>query len=178
MSSINLTGYKLTFDDEFNARSISQTGAGTTWADIRSEWRYDAKQSDASGNSISSSIDYIRAYSSDPNAVAVKQDTVSSPDGHDPGLYGAVVGSSLVTYVCSTTSISTDAHAYDIARLCYGLLDRAPDAGGLQSWITAITTGSISLHDVAQAMLGSAEYASLNGSVSDSTYVQDLYQDV
>ncbi|WP_267360773.1 MULTISPECIES: DUF4214 domain-containing protein [unclassified Methylobacterium] len=361
MSSINLTGYKLTFDDEFNARSISQTGAGTTWADIRSEWRYDANsdigfgtssfvdpssgydpfsvkngaltitaapphttlsgypgswqsglittqgnfsqtygyfeiradfsklpgawdafwllpnkqtpdpnnagghqeldvvehygandagvystihttdpqngipwqvnrqvysemsnpsgyhtygvdweadqikfyvdgqlvgsqatpsdmhsamymlanlatQSDASGNSISSSIDYIRAYSSDPHAVAVKQDTVSSPDGHDPGLYGAVAGSSLATSAGNATS--SEAHAHEIARLYFGLLDRAPDAGGLQSWTTAITSGGMSLHDVAQAMLGSAEYASNNGAVTDSTYVRGLYQDV
>jgi beta-glucanase (GH16 family) len=32
---LELTGYKLTFDDEFNAKSISQNGTGTTWRDIR-----------------------------------------------------------------------------------------------------------------------------------------------
>ena len=31
----DLSGYKPIFDDEFNTRSISQTGAGTTYADIR-----------------------------------------------------------------------------------------------------------------------------------------------
>ena len=36
---LNLTGYKLTFDEEFNTRSISHTGDGTTWADSRDEWR-------------------------------------------------------------------------------------------------------------------------------------------
>ncbi len=40
MSTIDLTGYRLTFDDEFNTRSISLTGAGTTWADRRAEWHY------------------------------------------------------------------------------------------------------------------------------------------
>jgi hypothetical protein len=39
-------------------------------------------------------IDYIRVFSNDPNAVAVKQNTVSAPDGKDPGLYGAVTASS------------------------------------------------------------------------------------
>ena len=34
MAALDLTGYKLTFDDEFNNLSVSQTGAGTTWADI------------------------------------------------------------------------------------------------------------------------------------------------
>jgi beta-glucanase (GH16 family) len=38
----NLAGYKLTFDDEFNGLSVSQTGAGTTWADIRAAWRLNA----------------------------------------------------------------------------------------------------------------------------------------
>ena len=38
MASLDLTGYKLTFSDEFNTRSISATGDGTTWADMRSEW--------------------------------------------------------------------------------------------------------------------------------------------
>lgn len=42
MPSIDLTGYRLIFDEEFNTRSISQTGQGTTWANIRSQWRHDA----------------------------------------------------------------------------------------------------------------------------------------
>jgi beta-glucanase (GH16 family)/glutaredoxin len=32
---LDLTGYKLTFDDEFNSLSISQNGDGTAWRDIR-----------------------------------------------------------------------------------------------------------------------------------------------
>ena len=54
-----------------------------------------ATQSPASvgGVPITADIDYIRVYSSDPNALAVVHDTVSSPDGHDPGLYGAQAAS-------------------------------------------------------------------------------------
>lgn len=48
---LDLTGYKLTFSDEFNTRSISQTGVGTTWADIRSEWRFDAHSDIGFGHS-------------------------------------------------------------------------------------------------------------------------------
>ncbi|MDN3574959.1 1,3-beta-glucanase, partial [Methylobacterium longum] len=48
---VDLTGYKLTFDDEFNTRSISQTGAGTTYADIRPGWRYDANSDIGFGKS-------------------------------------------------------------------------------------------------------------------------------
>jgi beta-glucanase (GH16 family) len=32
---LDLTGYRLTFDDEFNSLSISQNGTGTVWSDIR-----------------------------------------------------------------------------------------------------------------------------------------------
>ncbi|MCJ2082814.1 family 16 glycosylhydrolase [Methylobacterium sp. J-090] len=48
---LDLTGYKLTFSDEFNTRSISQNGTGTTWADIRSEWRFDANSDIGFGHS-------------------------------------------------------------------------------------------------------------------------------
>ncbi len=48
---IDLTGYKLTFDDEFNTRSISQNGVGTTWADIRPQWRLDANSDIGFGHS-------------------------------------------------------------------------------------------------------------------------------
>jgi hypothetical protein len=36
---IDLTGYKLTFDDEFNNLNVSQSGQNTVWADIRPDWR-------------------------------------------------------------------------------------------------------------------------------------------
>jgi beta-glucanase (GH16 family) len=32
---LNLAGYVLTFDDEFNRQSISQNGTGTVWSNIR-----------------------------------------------------------------------------------------------------------------------------------------------
>ena len=51
MPTIDLTGYHLTFDEEFGARSISQMGAGTTWADIRPEWRLDANSDIGFGHS-------------------------------------------------------------------------------------------------------------------------------
>jgi beta-glucanase (GH16 family) len=47
-------------------------------------------------------IDYIRVFSNDPNAVAIKQGTVSPPDGKDPGLYGATTASSPNTALPST----------------------------------------------------------------------------
>ncbi|WP_378975729.1 hypothetical protein [Methylobacterium komagatae] len=60
MSLIDLTGYRLTFDDEFNTRSISQTGQGTTWADIRSQWRFDENSDIGFGRS--SFVDAASGY--------------------------------------------------------------------------------------------------------------------
>jgi beta-glucanase (GH16 family)/predicted RNA-binding protein with TRAM domain len=63
---VDLTGYKLTFSDEFNSRSISQTGSDTTWANIRSEWRLDANSDIGFGDS--SFVDAASGY--DPFKVA------------------------------------------------------------------------------------------------------------
>jgi beta-glucanase (GH16 family) len=57
---LDLTGYKLTFDEEFNTRSISQTGENTTWSDIRPEWRFDANSDIGFGRS--SFVDAASGY--------------------------------------------------------------------------------------------------------------------
>jgi beta-glucanase (GH16 family) len=57
---VDLTGYRLTFDEEFNTRSISLTGSGTTWASTRQEWRHDG-YSDI-GFGISSFVDASSGY--------------------------------------------------------------------------------------------------------------------
>lgn len=62
----DLSGYKLTFSDDFNGRSISQTGAATKWSDIRPEWRYDANSDIGFGRS--SFVDAASGY--DPFKVA------------------------------------------------------------------------------------------------------------
>lgn len=48
---LDLTGYKLTFDEEFNNLSVSQSGGGTTWADIRETSRLNANADIGFGNS-------------------------------------------------------------------------------------------------------------------------------
>ncbi|WP_419828588.1 DUF4214 domain-containing protein [Methylobacterium sp.] len=132
-----------------------------------------ATQDGASGNSITSSIDYIRAYSNNPNAVAVQQGIVSSPDGHDPGLYGAATGS----YRDGNLTV-IDQNAAAVARLYYAMLDRAPDAAGLQSYTDAVKSGGMSLHDIAQAALNSSEYATVHGIQTDGAYVENIYEQV
>jgi DNA-binding beta-propeller fold protein YncE len=66
----------------------------------------------------------------------------------------------------------TDAN---IARLYYGLLDRAPDAGGLQNWESAAASG-LSLENIAQDFISSPEYQSLHPKQTDQQFVDALYQ--
>ncbi|WP_132256408.1 DUF4214 domain-containing protein, partial [Methylobacterium segetis] len=68
-----------------------------------------------------------------------------------------------------------DHAATDAARLYYALLDRAPDAGGLQAWTQALK-GGLSEAGMAQAFLGSGEYEAKHGGLSDSAFVDLLYQ--
>ncbi|KAB1074289.1 DUF4214 domain-containing protein [Methylobacterium planeticum] len=68
-----------------------------------------------------------------------------------------------------------DATNSDMARLYYGLLDRAPDAAGLQSFETA-AHGGTSETAIAQSFLNSPEYASLHPTAQDDAqYVDSLY---
>jgi hypothetical protein len=69
---------------------------------------------------------------------------------------------------------TADPTATDVARLYYGLLDRAPDAAGLMAFKQAGAQGA-SLTSLAQAFLNSAEYMGAHVSPADATFVQALY---
>ena len=68
-----------------------------------------------------------------------------------------------------------DPIASDVARLYYGILDRAPDIAGLESWTEAVKAG-ISLRTVAQSFLSSPEYVRDFGSPNDADFIGDLYE--
>ncbi|WP_336490618.1 DUF4214 domain-containing protein [Methylobacterium nigriterrae] len=70
-----------------------------------------------------------------------------------------------------------DETASAVARLYYGLLDRSPDAVGLQGFTAIVEHGGPSLTQVAQAMLASPEFTASHMGLSDSAYVGLLYTD-
>lgn len=75
----------------------------------------------------------------------------------------------------STGLFVADGTASDVARLYHGLLDRAPDAAGLQSWEAAAQAGT-PLVSIAQSFLASGEYAAHNPTpLTDLQYVDSLY---
>ena len=90
---INLTGYKLTFDEEFNSRSISLTGAGTTWADTRAQARGDAF-SDV-GFGTSSFVDPGSGY--DPFKVSQGALSITAVPDRTPYGYPGAWESGLIT---------------------------------------------------------------------------------
>jgi beta-glucanase (GH16 family) len=88
---IDLTGYKLTFDEEFNSRSISQNGNGTTWADIRPGSRMNANADIGFGNSAfvdaASGIDPFSVQNGALHITAIRTDAeVAGPGDWASGL--------------------------------------------------------------------------------------------
>ncbi|KAB1078820.1 DUF4214 domain-containing protein [Methylobacterium soli] len=68
-----------------------------------------------------------------------------------------------------------DAQAADVARLYYTMLDRAPDAGGLEFWTDQLEQGG-ALSSLAQGFLATSESQAKYGSLANSSYVDALYE--
>jgi beta-glucanase (GH16 family) len=88
---LDLSSYHLTFSDEFNSRIISQTGIGTTWADIRPQWRFDANSDIGFGRSSfvdpSSGYDPFNVHDGVLTITAVPDRTASGyPGSWESGL--------------------------------------------------------------------------------------------
>lgn len=62
----------------------------------------------------------------------------------------------------------------NVARLYYGLLNRAPDATGLLGFETAARQGT-SLDAIANIFLGSNEFQAASGNLTNTQFVQSLY---
>ncbi|WP_336489511.1 DUF4214 domain-containing protein [Methylobacterium nigriterrae] len=68
-----------------------------------------------------------------------------------------------------------DAHAADVARLYYAVLDRAPDAAGLSGWTSQLDQGA-SVEGVAQAFLAAPEVQAKTGALTNAQYIDWLYE--
>lgn len=67
---------------------------------------------------------------------------------------------------------------YDLYRVYKSELDRTPDAGGLQSWGKALSSGQISDEDLVNSVRGSGEYSTLAqkqyGDLLNKTYEKEV----
>ncbi len=68
-----------------------------------------------------------------------------------------------------------DPEALMIARLYDATLDRLPDPGGLAGWV-ALYDGGMSLTQIAQSFVGSPEFQTRYGALSNQQFVEQLYR--
>lgn len=69
-----------------------------------------------------------------------------------------------------------DPDTSNTARLYYGLLGRAPDAGGLAGW-TNLAKQGVPLQNIAQGFINSAEYQNQHMGMTNTQFVDSLYVD-
>ncbi len=97
------------------------------------------------------------------------KDTVANRDGTQ-----VLAGKSLMAFTDGTGVFDPTGTAEDVARLYQGVLNRAPDAAGLQAW-TAVADGSgVPLVDIANAFTSSPEFLA-HGTLSNSAFVNQIY---
>jgi beta-glucanase (GH16 family) len=120
VAALDLTNYKLTFNDDFNNLSVSQTGAGTTWADIRPEWRFDANSDIGFGSS--SFLDPASGYN--PFKVENGVLSITAQPDHTPSGYPGGWESGLLT----TAGNFSQTYGYFEIRANFSALPGAWDA--------------------------------------------------
>ena len=139
-----------------------------------------ATQGDAddAGVPITMKIDYIRAYSKAPDAVAIKQDAVSAPDGQDPGLSGATAASQAMpqmAHLFGDIIHDVNTAGGKIYALYDAILDREPDILGFEHTVYVLEHG-MSLSAIANALINSDEGQSHLAAGSNQEFVARLYQ--
>lgn len=65
-----------------------------------------------------------------------------------------------------------------VYRLYQATLGRAPDTGGFIGWFDALQDGRVQLEQTAGAFVGSAEFSNIYGRLSNTAFVELLYQNV
>ena len=77
----------------------------------------------------------------------------------------------------ATLTFDPESNAAFVMRLYEGVLGRAPDAWGLDGWMDAMADG-VSRGQLAQGFLDSTEFVSGSGTLSDTDFVELLYNRV
>ncbi|MGH1573397.1 DUF4214 domain-containing protein [Methylobacterium sp. P31] len=116
---------------------------------------------------------WLHALSHGSSRADVAVGIIESPEAqqHLAAQVGSVAQPQLTSGIASLVTDATDAA---VARLYYGLLNRAPDASGLQHWEAAAHNGG-SISAVAQSFLNSGEYAGQHAGETDQQFVDHLY---
>jgi serralysin len=86
-------------------------------------------------------------------------------------------GVEILTFADGRLVCDVHDNAAFVYRLYNAVLDRAPDAMGLNSWISALEMG-ITKHQVANGFIGSGEFKVVYGNLDNEAFVGQLYQNV
>jgi hypothetical protein len=77
--------------------------------------------------------------------------------------------------ISGTTAMLATAADANVARMYEAAFGRTPDASGLAAWEKVYDAGGISLAGLANAFIGSSEFSSDHGTVSNAQFVTQLY---
>jgi hypothetical protein len=116
----------------------------------------------------SSHSEYIITTS---NGSLYAQDTVGGRDGTQ-----TLSGVREINFTDGTGIFDPTGTAENVARLYQATLGRAPDVSGLEYWTAQVDEASVPLSAVASSFTTSAEFSQNYGSLSDSSFVSQLYQ--
>jgi hypothetical protein len=101
------------------------------------------------------------------------QDTVVNRDGTQ-----TLPNDGTITFTDGTGVFDPTGTAENVARLYSATLGRAADDSGLAFWTSDVDNDHVPLSQVANTFSSSPEFISTYGSLSDSAFVQQLYQNV
>lgn len=85
--------------------------------------------------------------------------------------------STLVAQADFDSRLDATTWADDVYRLFQAIFDRAPDAGGFESWVTSLSNG-MTFENVVDAFMASPEFQSTYGATTNVQFVTLLYQNV
>ena len=74
-----------------------------------------------------------------------------------------------------TEECVTNSNEAAIIRLYYGIFNRAPDKSGMQYWTNKLNAKKVTLTEVARQFMGSSEFRSKYGTLSDESFVKAMY---
>jgi hypothetical protein len=114
---------------------------------------------------------FVIAKTSDGQATI--RDNVSGRNGNQ-----TITGLQHIVFDDGTGVFDPSGTAEDVTRLYQAAFGRTPDLAGLDSNVTLVTNATVSISTLASSFTQSPEFISRYGSLDNSAFVQQLYQNV
>jgi len=159
-SAFNRAGAGTPRPPRLGRRAASESG-GSRWRSERC-----ATLGRASGEEVNflTSAEYLKSHSTPAAYVSgLYLDLLDRPPEPSEQIYWQnVLAQSGNVFVASSILTSSESYVRIITADYVAYLNRSPDPVGLQSWLSGLLAGRATIESVAEAILGSAEYANLH----------------